>query len=179
MSKPVIVSLSAEQRSHLNHIIRSGNAAARVQTRARILLLLDRSQGEYRMRQEAADALQVSIPTVCAVCRRFVLEGMDAALYEKPRPGQAPKITGEVEAQLVLLACSDPSKGHARWTMQLLADKLVELNLVESITDTTVCERLKKKRDQALADQALLHRETLGAVCRENGGCSGGVRASV
>ncbi len=71
---------------------------------------------------------------------------MQAALYEKPRPGQTPKITGEVEAQLVLLACSEPPAGQAKWTMQMLADKLVELRLVESISDSAVCERLKKTR---------------------------------
>ena len=69
---------------------------------------------------------------------------LDAALYEKPRPGKSPKITGEVEAQLVVLACSDPPEGKARWTMQLLADTLVALQLVESISDSTVCDRLKK-----------------------------------
>jgi hypothetical protein len=68
---------------------------------------------------------------------------METALYEKPRPGQTPKITGEVESHLVLLACSDPPTGSARWTMQMLADKLVELRLVDSISDSTVCERLK------------------------------------
>jgi hypothetical protein len=70
---------------------------------------------------------------------------MEAALTEKPRPGALPKITGEVEAQLVLLACSDPPEGFARWTMQLLADKLIEMEWVESISDSTVCQRLKKR----------------------------------
>jgi len=164
MSKPLSVTLSIEERNYLTRLTRSGSAPARVQTRARILLLADRSvspNGEERQRytqQEIASALDVCVPTVCAICRRFVLEGLDTALSEKPRPGQKPKITGEVEAQLVLLACSDPPKGHARWTMQLLADKLIELKLVESITDTTVCERLKKKRLEAVAGKAVLHR---------------------
>ena len=93
-----------------------------------------------------------------AICHRFAGEGIASALSEKPRPGQIPKITGEIEAQLVLLACSDPPEGQARWTMQLLANKMVELQWVESITDTTVCERLKKKRAQAVADQKVLYR---------------------
>lgn len=148
MSKPLFVSLSAEQRETLRDLTRSGNAPARVQNRARILLLADRSQDKGQTHQQITDALGTCGVTISAICRRFVLEGLDAALYEKPRPGQKPKITGEVEAQLVLLAlllaCSDPPAGQARWTMQLLADKLVELQLVESISDSTVCERLKK-----------------------------------
>lgn len=146
MSQHVITNLSTEQREQLRNLTRSGNAPARVQTRARILLLADKSQGEKHTYQQIADALQVCQPTISAICRRFVLEGMEAALLEKPRPGQAPKITGEVEAQLVLLACSDPPQGHAKWTMQMLADKLMELKLVEQISDSAVCERLKKTR---------------------------------
>ena len=146
MSKPLTVFLTDEQRDYLRQLTRAGNAPARVQTRARILLLADRSQGERRTHQQITQALAVSGVTISAICRRFVLEGRDAALYERPRPGQVPKITGEVEARLVLLACSEPPQGQARWTMQLLADKLVALQLVESISDSAVCERLKKTR---------------------------------
>ncbi len=146
MSKPLSVSLTDEDRESLRQLTRSGIAPARVQTRARILLLADRSQGERRSHLQISQALSVCGPTVSAICRRFVLDGMETALYEKPRPGQRPKITGEVEVQLVLLACSDPPTGSLKWTMQMLADKLVELRLVESISDSTVCERLKKTR---------------------------------
>ena len=151
MSKHVSVFLTQEQRDCLQQLTRSGNAPARVQTRARILLLTDRSpdngrQGERHSHLQISQSLCVSSPTISAICRRFVREGMEAALYEKPRPGQTPKITGEVEAQLVLLACSDPPTGSARWTMQMLADKLVELRLVDSISDSAVCDRLKKTR---------------------------------
>ena len=151
MSKALSVSLTHEQREHLQQLTRSGNVQARVQTRARILLLADRSPNNSRpgkqiTHRQITDALSVSGQTISAICRRFVLEGMEAALYEKPRPGQTPKITGEVEAELVLLACSDPPQGSARWTMQMLADKLVELKLVDSISDSAVCDRLKKTR---------------------------------
>ncbi len=117
---------------------------ARTQTKARILLLTDRNQPQPRADAEIAAALQVSKPTIVRTRRRFVLEGMDAALYDKPRPGATPKITGDVEAQLTLLACSTPPEGKARWTLQLLADKLVELKLVDSISDVAVMHRLKK-----------------------------------
>ena len=75
-----------------------------MQTRARILLLAARSQNHKRTQQQIADALLCCAPTVSQVCRRFILQGLDAALLEKPRPGKAPKITGEIEAQLVMLA---------------------------------------------------------------------------
>jgi len=144
MSQHLHVTLTGAQRQHLTRLTRSGNAPARVQNRARILLLADKSQPTRKTHEQISQALQVSPATVSQICRRFVQEGMDIALYEKPRPGQSPKITGEVEAQLVVLACSDPPEGKARWTMQLLADTLVALQLVESISDSTVCERLKK-----------------------------------
>lgn len=146
MSHHVTVSLSAEQRHSLESLIRKGHAAARVQTRARILLLLDRGQGNQQTQKQVAEATLTDVATVCQVNRRFVLEGLDAALAEKPRPGAVPKITGEVEAQLCLLACSDPPTGQSQWTLRLLADKLIELGLVESITEAALCQRLKKMR---------------------------------
>ena len=146
MSQHVTVHLTADQRHHLESLIRKGNAPARVQTRARILLMADRSQGEKRLQKQVAEATLSDVATVCQVSRRFVLEGMESALAEKPRPGQAPKITGDVEAQLCLLACSDPPAGYAKWTLRLLAGKLVELGCVESISDVAVYHRLKKMR---------------------------------
>ncbi len=90
------------------------------------------------------------------VCRRYAREGLDAALSEKPRPGKAPKITGEIEAQLVLLACSNPPEGQARWTFKLLANKLVQLALVDSISEVAVYKRLKK-RAQTVEGQVVVH----------------------
>ena len=84
--------------------------------------------------------------TVGCVRRRCLQEGIQAALYDKPRPGSAPKITGDIEAQLTVLACSNPPEGYARWTVRLLADKVVELGLVETIHYTTVATRLKKTK---------------------------------
>jgi len=144
MSQHVTVHLTAEQRHHLESLIRKGKAPARVQTRARILLLADRSQGEQRRQKQVAEATLTDAATVCQVSRRFALEGMESALAERPRPGQAPKITGDVEAQLCLLACSDPPVGYAKWTLKLLAGKLVELGCVESLSDVAVYHRLKK-----------------------------------
>ena len=127
MSKHRTLFLTDEQQEHLDHLISRGSAPARTQTRARILLLSDRSQGHKRPDKEVAEPLRVSPATVVRTRKAFLDEGMDAALYDKPRPGALPKITGDVEAQLVTLACSDAPQGRARWTLRLLADKMVEL----------------------------------------------------
>lgn len=157
MSQALHVFLPEADRAYLDNLIRRGSTSARVLNRARILLLADRSQSERRTRQQIAQASLCCALTVGNVCRRYVQEGLDAALSEKPRPGKAPKITGDIEAQLVLLACSTPPEGQARWTFQLLADKLVELELVDSISEVAVYKRLKK-RHQAVAGQIVVHR---------------------
>lgn len=144
MSKHRTLFLTDQQREHLDSLIRSGNAPARVQTRARILLHTDRSQGDERPDHEVAQAVRVNPATVVRIRKAFLDGGMDAALFDKPRPGALPKITGDIEAKLVTLACSDPPQGRARWTLRLLADKMVELGYLESISNVAVYERLKK-----------------------------------
>lgn len=144
MSQQIPLYLTPDQREHLENLIHAGHAPARTQTRARILLLTDRSQGTFRTDQEVAAALLCSPGTVQSVRQRCRTEGVDAALYDKPRPGQAPKITGDIEAQITLLACSDPPEGQGRWTMRLLAERVVEMHLLESISHVAVWERLKK-----------------------------------
>lgn len=126
MKTQIPLSLKPEHREHLESLIRSGNAPARTQTRARILLLSDRSTGECREDAQVASALWCDKTTVGVVRRRFLREGMEAALYDQPRPGRIPKITGEVEAQVPLLACSDAPEGPTRWTRRLLAERVVE-----------------------------------------------------
>jgi transposase len=138
------VLLSNEQRASLEAMIRSGSHPARQLTRARILLLSDRSQGKRRSNDQIAEAVCVSPTTARTIRRRFVQEGMEAALTERPRPGKAPKVTGDVEAHLIALACSDPPAGHARWTLRLMAQQLVALEIVETISHVTVGEALKK-----------------------------------
>ncbi len=138
------VHLTNEQRVQLEGLIHAGKAPARTQTRARILLLTDRNQSHRWSDAEIAAAVLCNKNTVGNVRRRLMQEGLDAALYDKPRPGAKPKITGDVEAHLTLLACSTPPEGKQRWTLQMLADKLVELSYVESISDVAVMHRLKK-----------------------------------
>jgi transposase len=143
------VTLDADERQHLHDLIAAGKAAARKLAHARILLKADAADGgpawpDHRI----ADALEVSTATVERVRQRFVEQGLDAALDRKSRerPARPIKLDGRAEAQLIALACSAPPEGRATWTMQLLADKLVELEVVESISDETVRTTLKKTR---------------------------------
>lgn len=140
------VKLSEKERTHLQGLLRRGAAPARVQTRARVLLLSDRSRGERRTDEEVAAVVLTSVSTTKRTRWRFLQEGLEAALAEKPRPGRPPKITGEIEAKLTVLACSQPPEGHRRWTLRLLADRLVELGYVDSISHMAVGNRLKKTR---------------------------------
>ena len=134
------VTLTEEERAMLEGMLRKGTASARVLRRARTLLLA----AEGYLRKEIAHVLGVSEPTVIKTCRRFVEEGLEGALYDRPRPGAQPKLDAKGEATLIALACSDPPEGREHWTMQLLADKLVALGVVESISDETVRRVLKK-----------------------------------
>jgi len=146
MSHHIPLYLTSEQRAQLETGIKSGNAPARVQTRARILLLADRSNGEWRTDEEIAAALLCSRTTVANIRHRFLQEGLAAALVEKPRPGRAPKSSGDIEAQISVIACSDAPEGQARWTVRLLTSRVIELGLVDHIDHTTIWERLKKTR---------------------------------
>jgi transposase len=141
------VTLDAEERQHLHDLIAAGKAAARKLTHARILLKADAAEGGPAWQDgRIADALEVSTDTVERVRRRFVEQGLDAALDRKQRerPPRQVKLDGRAEARLIALACSPPPDGRAVWTMQLLADKLVELEVVDSISDETVRLALKK-----------------------------------
>jgi transposase len=134
------VSLTDDELRSLTTLTKRGATSARVQARARILLLLHRG----RTSDEAASALAVGVATVFNVKRRYLSEGLSAALHDKPRSGKPPRIGGEARAKITALACSQAPEGHARWTLRLLADKAVELGFVEGISHNTVKEVLKK-----------------------------------
>ena len=143
------VTLTPDERRSLQDLIAAGKAAARKLIHARILLKADASDdGMHWPDWRIADAVEVDITTVERVRRRFVEEGLDAALDRKQRdtPARPRKLDGRGEARLIALACSPPPDDRAVWTMQLLADKLVELEVVESISDETVRTLLKKMR---------------------------------
>jgi hypothetical protein len=146
MAKQRHIYLTDSERTQLEQRVRSGVHAARVIARARVLLLLDRSQGDKRTLHEVAEAAMVSQGTVLNIKKRYVAGHLERALYDLPRPGAVPKIDGEVEARLTALACSDPPEGYARWTLRLLAEELVSLELVDSISHVAVGNVLKKTK---------------------------------
>jgi hypothetical protein len=140
------VTLTAEERADLERMVSCGKAAARKLTHARILLLADDSLGDERSDEQIVAALGTSPRTISRVRRQLVTEGFDVALCRRrppPRPDKI-KIKGDIEQRLVELACSDPPKGRCHWTLQLLADELVALGLVNRVGIETVRLALKK-----------------------------------
>jgi transposase len=146
--KRYVVNLTEEERATLRRLATTGRAAATKVTHARILLKADEGLTD----EEIAEHLDVGVRTVERVRQRCVLEGLDAALARRKQQNpRALKLDGEGEAHLVQLACSEPPPGRRRWTLHLLADKLVELQIVDSISHETVRQRLEKKRAETLA----------------------------
>ncbi len=141
------VTLTTEERQELQELIAAGKAAAKKLTHARILLKADAADGGPAWSDgQIAEAVEVSVATVERVRQRFVEQGLEAALVRKPqaRPSRERALDGRAEARLIALACSAPPDGRKAWTMRLLADKLVELEVVPSISDETVRRALKK-----------------------------------
>jgi transposase len=137
-----VVNLTEDDREYLNQFISRGKASARSQTRARILLMAD----EGHSNKEIAEVLKTTRPRVNRIRKRYFQEGLDSAINEKPRSGAPPKIDGTIEVQVTLLACSQPPEGRSSWTMQLLADRLVELEVIESVSAMSIHRTLKKAK---------------------------------
>jgi transposase len=148
MKKVFVVRLANEERLGLESLVRKGKKVSALKvTRARILLKADQGdKGEAWTDAEIAEALDVAPKSVFNIRRRWVEEGLDAALSRKKqeRPSRLRKLDGKAEAKLVATCCGPAPKGRARWTLRLLADKLVELDAVESISPETVRGSLKK-----------------------------------
>ena len=139
------VSLSVSERSKLARLTSGGVSSVRRYKRARVLLLADEAPGQQVLRDaEIARLVDVSVRTVERLRRRIVEEGFASALSEKPRAGRPKTFSGSHRAQITALACSTPPQGRGRWTLRLLADKLVELEFVPGISHTTVRRVLKK-----------------------------------
>jgi len=141
MGNRYIIELTGEERTQLLDLVKKGKSSAREIARAHILLSADRGECDKAI----AEALHVSVPTVFRTRRRFAQERL-AALKERPRPGAKPKLDGKGEALLVALACSEAPGGRERWTVRLLADRMVELEVVESLSRETVRRVLKRGR---------------------------------
>jgi transposase len=142
MPKKYVVQLCDQQRGLLYALIQKGTAPARTIRRAHTWLLAD----ERQPAQTIAAMLQTSAVTVTQTCKQFLTAGLEAALYDRPRPGSRRKLEGRQEAHLVALACSMPPVGRDRWSLRLLAGRVVELGIVETISDATVRRLLKKPR---------------------------------
>jgi transposase len=139
-NKIYVVDLTEEERTFLLELISQGKQSARKVKRAHILLLAD----EGKTDGEIAEALHTSASTVQRTRQRFIEGNLDRALNEDPRPGAHKKLDEKGAALLETLARSEPPVGRKRWTLQLLADRLVELKVVDTISDETVRQELKK-----------------------------------
>jgi len=147
--KKYLVTLTPEEREQLAGLLSAGKRSALTLARARILLKADQADGGPAWPDERiAEALDCGVRTVERIRQRFVERGLEEALGRKKqdRPSRERKLDGRAEARLIALACSQPPDGRAAWTLQLLADKLVELRVVDSVCDETVRRVLKKTR---------------------------------
>ena len=147
MQKRYIVKLDKEERKQLTELVKKEKVAAKKRTHAQVLLLADCSRKGPAWKDEAiAEACRVTVRTVENLRKRLVLEGLDAALNRKPqsRLSRQKILDGEKEAKVIALCCGAKPAGHARWTLRLLAERAVELDIVESISHETVRRCLKK-----------------------------------
>jgi hypothetical protein len=152
--KKYVVRLSAQERERLETMVRAGKTSAQILTRARILLKADASDaGEAWSDSAIAAALDTSVNNVARTRQQLVEEGFEATLKRKYNPNSArPRIfDGEREAKLIALACSPPPAGRARWTLQLLEERVVELQIVDRASDNTIGRTLKKTFSSRIA----------------------------
>ena len=136
------VRLTSEEKGHLRKVVRSGRSSAQANTRARVLLKLD----EGWSASQVAAALEVTERTVFRIKRRFAEEGLAETLHRRNQVNRYRKVDERVEAHLIALACSPAPEGHDHWELRLLADRMVELGVVESLSHETVRLHLKKTR---------------------------------
>jgi hypothetical protein len=141
------VTLTEDERNALRKLVSTGKGAARKLMHARILLLADASsEGPGRKDEDIREATGASLSTIGRVRQQFVEESLETALVPRPTPPRPDKvkIQGDIEKQLITIACDDPPAGRCRWTLQLLADQLVQLDLVDEVSRETVRQALKK-----------------------------------
>jgi hypothetical protein len=147
--KKYIVRLSAEERTTLSKLIHSGRGQARIFTRARILLKADQStDGPSWSDEEISNALDVTVQSIERIRKQLIEEGFDAVLSrrEYKQKVSRKKIDGDVEAHLIAICCGEPPLGRTRWTLRLLADKIVELGYIDTISHEAIRQTLKKTK---------------------------------
>ncbi len=142
MNKKWSVHLSEEERFELEKIVKKGKSPARVIRRAQTLLFAD----EEKRDDEISSLLRCSDVTVYNTRKAYCKNGLKKALNEKARSGRPEKLVGKAKAHLIALACSEPPEGYSCWTMQLLADRCITLELIDSISDETIRRTLKKTK---------------------------------
>jgi hypothetical protein len=145
------VTLTEEERQLLQQLVQKGGKGYRIK-HAQILLKLDETPENAEWTYDRIkSAYSAAHGTIAGVAKRFVFEGIEAALGRKKQENYHRKVTGEIEARICAIACSEAPEGRSRWTMQMIADELMRLEVVDYITDSTICEVMKKKRNKALA----------------------------
>ena len=145
MGKTYHVTLTEEERKELTGLVQRGKVSGYRIKHAQILLKLDEIPGSAKWTGvKISEAYGVHPTTVSGIAKRFVENGMEAALGRKEQANRHRKIDGDVEAQIITMACSEPPAGRERWTLQLIADELVRLEVVDSISDTAICNTHKK-----------------------------------
>lgn len=166
MNVRYVVTLSSQERTELYLLLKGGKAQIRRIKRAQILVASDVGATD----QQIATSVSVGTSTVFRTKRRFVEEGLEAALSEEPRPGGERKLSSKEEALLVAVACSSPPRGRSRWTMELLAGRMIRLTGHKGLSRETVRRRLVEKGTEALAEEDVVHSEDRRRIRRENGG---------
>lgn len=134
------IHLNDIERAELNTLVRKGEAKARTLARCRILLLADKGEDNTQI----AHSLGISQVMVIDIKKRYLESGLKEAINERPRPGAKPKLSAKDRARITAIACSTPPEGHSHWTLQLLADKVVELDMTDSMTAAGMYKVLKK-----------------------------------
>ena len=180
--KKYLVRLEAEERERLEQRVRVGNAAAYRIRQANLLLAIDESEAGPKLKDaQAAEAFGVAVRTIESLRKRFVEEGLDAALERKKqvRPSVERMFDGEKEAKLIAIACGAKPEGRVRWTLELLAERVVALKIVDHCSPQTIMRTLKK-RDKAVAAEDVVHSaEVQRRVCLCHGGRALRVHAAV
>jgi len=168
LADKVVVRLATEQRVALEELVHTGACSAHAARRARILLKADANGPDAWTDERIAEALDVCRMTVMRARQRFAAEGLDGVLRKKKAiDRQYRALDGTQEARLVAIACSEPPTGHARWTMELLAGRLVELKVIDSIHPSTVCRALKKMNSsRGCGSSGSSHRKATGRSSR-------------
>lgn len=147
MNKKYVVELNDEERERIKQLLHTKETSRGIRNRCLILMLVDESQGAIPKQMEIAQRVGVSDVTIHHTVKSYCTRGLEATLsYRKrPEPGSPAIITGELEARIIALACSEPPEGYARWTIRLLTRRVIELNIMESVGRETIRTMLKKR----------------------------------